>query len=272
MPKTFPRIDAERNRMPRRLGMITPSSNTVLEPIAFAMLRDRQDVTVHFSRLTVTQIALSPEALDQFTADKLAEAAMLLGEAKVDVIAWNGTSAGWLGFASDERLCELIARRTGVPACTSVLAFREVFARTGVNRIGLVTPYRDDLQATIMANWGREGLPCVAERHLGLQDNFSFSEVSEEQLAEMIRDVIAEGAEAVAVLCTNLRGGRVAARMERELGVPVYDSVVVTVWKSLLLAGANLDALSDWGSLFTNPVLTEPAQTISQSTGAVISF
>ena len=29
----------------------------------------------------------------------------LLAHAKVDVIAWNGTSASWLGFDRDERLC-----------------------------------------------------------------------------------------------------------------------------------------------------------------------
>ena len=242
--------------MARRLGMITPSSNTVLEPLTFAMVEAAaRDVSVHFARFPVTHIALSPDALDQFTERKLLEAAALLADAEVDVIAWNGTSACWLGFESDERLCALIAQETGAVACTSVLAFREILQRTQVRRIGLVTPYRDDVQRAIITNWSREGLHCTAERHCGIENNFAFSELSEAEVETMVRDVVTEGADSVAIVCTNLRGARVAARLERELGVPVYDSVTVTVWKSLRLAGVDVGAMSEWGSVFSNPLL-----------------
>lgn len=243
-----------------RLGMLTPSSNTVLEPVTGAMLRDAPDVTAHFSRFPVTHIALSSTALGQFTDTKIVDAARLLADAKVDVIAWNGTSAGWLGFETDEHLCRQITSTTGVPACTSVLAYREVFRRTGARRIGLVTPYRDDVQAAIVENLGRDGFSCTAERHLGLEDNFAFSEVDENQLAEMTQAVVRDGVDAVAILCTNLRGAGIAARMEEQLGVPVYDSVAITVWKSLLVAGAPFAGLSGWGSLFTNPALATHAE------------
>ena len=49
-----------------RLGMLTPSSNTVLEPVTYAMLRDQPSVTAHFARFKVTEIALNPSALGQF--------------------------------------------------------------------------------------------------------------------------------------------------------------------------------------------------------------
>ena len=41
------------------LGMLTPSSNTVLEPVTQAMLAGLPEVSVHFSRFRVTEIALS---------------------------------------------------------------------------------------------------------------------------------------------------------------------------------------------------------------------
>src|SRR6185436_5151504 len=94
------------------LGMLTPSSNTTLEPVTTAMLAALPDVSVHFSRFPVTEIALSNRALKQFDSTAILAAAELLGHAKVDVLAWNGTSAGWLGFDSDERLCESIHRAT----------------------------------------------------------------------------------------------------------------------------------------------------------------
>src|SRR4051794_8796430 len=157
--------------MMTRLGMLTPSSNTVLEPVTVAMLRDVPEVTAHFSRFKVTEIALSQHALMQFDDTEILRAAELLAHAKVDAIAWNGTSASWLGFDRDERLCECITAATGIAACTSVLAFWEmILTRKRLRRIGLVTPYVDDVQARIVATWAAAGLACAAERHLGLQD------------------------------------------------------------------------------------------------------
>ena len=112
-----------------RLGMLTPSSNTALEPITYAMLAGVEDISVHFSRFKVTEIALSESALRQFDHSEILRAAELLAHAKVDVIAWNGTSASWLGFDRDERLCERITEATGIRACTTVLAYRDLFRR-----------------------------------------------------------------------------------------------------------------------------------------------
>jgi maleate isomerase len=236
-----------------RLGMLTPSSNTVLEPTTAAMLAGLSDVTAHFSRFKVTEIALSEQALGQFDDAEILRAAELLAHAKVDVVAWNGTSASWLGFHRDERLCERIAATTGIQACTSILAFREIFARGRFRRIGLVTPYARDVQERIVANWAAAGFACTAERHLGLSDNFSFAEVPEPQVADLVREVAGEGCEAVAVVCTNMRGARMAEALEEELGIPVYDSIATTVWKSLRLTGIDPSAVQGWGSLFTGP-------------------
>src|ERR1700760_2785769 len=147
---------------PIRLGMLTPSSNTALEPITCAMLSGVDDVSAHFSRFKVTEIALSEQALRQFDAGEILRAAELLAHAKVDVIAWNGTSASWLGFDRDVSLCEQITAATGIKACTTVLAYRDLLRQLGSKRIGLVTPYRKDVQDKIIANWAAEGLHCTA--------------------------------------------------------------------------------------------------------------
>ena len=233
-----------------RLGMLTPSSNTVLEPVTMAMLAGMPDVSAHFSRFKVTEIALSEQALGQFDDGEILRAAEMLAHARADVIAWNGTSASWLGFDRDERLCERIREVTGIAACTSVLAFREIFERTRIRRIGLVTPYRSDVQSRIMANWQASGLHCSSERHVGLQDNFSFAEVSENEIADLVRAVARDGCDAVAIVCTNMRGAGLAASLEGELGIPVYDSIATTLWKSLDVAGVPPARVTGWGRLF----------------------
>ena len=135
------------------LGMLTPSSNTVLEPVTTAMIAALPEVSAHFSRFKVTEIALSDSALAQFDDSEILHAAELLAHAKVDVIAWNGTSSGWLGFERDVRLCERITQATGIAACTAMLALNELLERTGAQRVGFVTPYLDDVQARINANY-----------------------------------------------------------------------------------------------------------------------
>src|SRR5277367_6405425 len=123
--------------------MLTPSSNTVLEPLTAAMLSHLPDVTVHFGRFPVTEISLSHRALGQFELEPPLTAARMLADAKVEVIAWNGTSAGWLGLERDRHLCAAIEHHTGVPGTSSTLALAEIFRQTDVGRYGLVTPYVD---------------------------------------------------------------------------------------------------------------------------------
>ena len=232
-----------------RLGMLTPSSNTVLEPVIGRLVAGLPGLSVHFSRFAVTEIALSPSALGQFAPAGMVAAARLLADAKVDAIAWNGTSGAWLGFEQDERLCAEITAATGALATTSVLAFREAFHALGIRRIGLVTPYTRDVQERIMSNWGAAGFPCTAERASGLSDNFSFAEVPEYDIEAMVRAVVQDGCDAVAIVCTNLRGAGIAATLEQKLGVPVIDSVAVTLWRSLVMAGYPVAGSTSFGRL-----------------------
>jgi len=126
----------------------------------------------------------------------------------------------------------------------------EIFRATGVKRFGLVTPYRDDVQLAIVRNYRNSGFECVAERHLGIQDNFSFSEVSAGQLRQMTRQVAQAKPDAITIFCTNLRGAPLVAELEDELRIPIYDTIPTVLWKSLKLAGVDPQRVTGWGRLF----------------------
>ncbi len=234
-----------------RLGMLTPSSNTTLEPVTNAMLTGLPSVSVHFSRFRVTEIALTGDALAQFDDRPILAAAELLAHAKVHVIAWNGTSAAWLGVDADRRLCARIEATTGIKATTSILALNEVLAITGVRRFGLVTPYIDAVQQRIIANYAAQGITCDPERHLGIQDNYAFADVSADTLASTIRAVAAGKPDAIGVVCTNLRSAALVAGLEQETGIPIYDTIATVVWKSLRLSGIDPSGITGWGRLFS---------------------
>ncbi|MGJ7542662.1 maleate cis-trans isomerase family protein [Variovorax sp. LT1R16] len=233
------------------LGMLTPSSNTALEPLTSAMVAGLPEVSAHFARFRVTEISLRSQALGQFDIEPILEAARLLADARVDVIAWNGTSSGWLGFETDEALCARITAETGIPACTSVLAFNEAMAMSGRRRFALATPYLADVQECIVANYRASGYDCVAERHLGRHVNFEFAEVTADEIRAMVRELAAASPQCISTFCTNLRAARLVPALEAELGMPVYDTVGTAVWKSLRLCGVDTRRVEGWGSLFT---------------------
>jgi len=232
------------------LGVLTPSSNTVLEPLTQAIVADLKDVTAHFGRFRVTEISLKDHALDQFVNKPIVEASLLLADARVNTIVWSGTSSGWLGFDADERLCNDIQSATGIPASTSVLALNEIFTKTGVKRFGLVTPYLDEIQDRIIANYRTAGFECVASENLRDRGNFSFSEITEEKLIDMVRQAAKAKPDAITIFCTNLRGAGIVERMEQEVGIPIYDTVATAVWKGMKIAGADTARVKGWGRLF----------------------
>lgn len=233
------------------LGVLTPSSNTVLEPLSQAIVSGLDDVTVHFGRFRVTEISLDKKALNQFNHEPILEAAQLLSDAQVNVIVWSGTAAGWLGFQTDEMLCAEIESAMGIPAATSVLALNEIFEKTNVGTFGLVTPYLDEIQEKIIANYQVAGFECVASKNLRDKGNFSFSEVTEDTIETMIREAADAKPDAITVFCTNLRGAGVVDRMEKEIGIPIYDTVSTAIWKSMKIAGASNERIKGWGRLFT---------------------
>ncbi|MEW1811434.1 Asp/Glu racemase [Pseudarthrobacter phenanthrenivorans] len=235
---------------PRRIGMIVPSSNTCLEPQTYRILGSRTDVTVHFTRIPVTRIALDDSSDRQFEPAVMRAAAQLLATADVDVIAWNGTSGSWLGSAHDRELAGDITGATGIPATTSTLAYLEAFRTFGTERIGLFTPYTADVNRQIIESYGREGIKTLDHRALGLSDNESFARVTDDEMRPGSLELAAASPDALVYLCTNLYGANITAEIEHMSGVPVLDSVAVTLWHALKLAGAPLLG-PRWGRLLT---------------------
>lgn len=250
-----------------KIGLLTPSSNTVMEPRASAIIADLPGASVHFGRFRVTRITMSDDALGQFGFAPQLQAAELLAEAHCDVIAWGGTSGGWLGADNDRALCAQITQRTGAPATTSLLATFEAFRALEARRYALVTPYLSDIQAAVQRTFAAEGFDCVDERHLEDPGNYSFAQYDEATIAGLIRGVAAGGPEATAVFCTNFDGTAIAPELERETGIPLIDSISVTLWHCLHLAGVETSALAHWGRLFA---LALPAPRSQGGAGSVL--
>tara|TARA_R110002049_G_scaffold167683_1_gene333810 strand:- start:984 stop:1766 length:783 start_codon:yes stop_codon:yes gene_type:complete len=235
----------------KRVGMLTPSSNTVLEPYTSAMFAPFGDAaSAHFGRFRVVEISMSDASQGQFTDAPILEAARSLAEAKVDLIAWNGTSASWLGLEKDRALCAKIEAETGIRATSTSLAYDHLFRGMGLKSLGLVTPYLSEVQNLIIAQYASQGISVTADARLEEKVNHAFGTYSADQIASMIREVAKSKPQAISILCTNFRGAPQAAALEPETGIPILDSVSVTAAHCMREMGLDPTRVKDWGSVF----------------------
>jgi maleate isomerase len=215
--------------------MLIPSSNTVVEPESARLLPADGSVTAHVSRLRVVQLSDDAASLSQFELQPALAAADLLADACVDLILWNGTSAGWLGFDWDRRLVSAIEAHTGISATTAIAAINHRLASLDARAIGLVTPYVAALEQRIIANYAGIGVKVASAVRRDLTQNTDYGRIPPDEIAAMVREVAGAGAslDAIIVLCTNLAGASISEDMSHELGVPVLDSVRVAIEFSL---------------------------------------
>jgi len=95
----------------------------------------------------------------------------------------------------------------------------------------LVTPYLDDVQARINANYEKDDTSsCRSEP--AMQDNFSFSTVTEDQIRAMTKEVAAAKPDAIAIVCTNMRGAPLAEELEASTASRSYDTIFTTEWEA----------------------------------------
>lgn len=230
------------------LATITPSGNRIVEKVVQDMIRDIPGASAHFSRIPVVG---DTGGASDYAWPRMLDAAELLSHARPDVISWNGTKGGTLGFEIDRTLTARITGQTGVPASTAALAILDALALLKARHIALVTPYDAAYQAKCIAAFAAQGIPVVAERGAGLADNFAYGAVSEVEIAAMTRAAVAESRpDAVVYFCTNFHGASVAPALEIELDLPILDSTALGVWGAVRAAGQPLAALGRWGSIF----------------------
>lgn len=239
----------------KKVGHITPSSNTAVEVFTALMNAEISDrCSHHFTRLSVTAVRLDDKTRTQFSLDSMIQAALSLADAPLNSIVWNGTAASWLGLEHDHALCKAITAETKLPASTSTLAIHEILKSMGVKRIGLAVPYVTDLTKRIIEVYGEHSIEVVSEAHLGEAVNLAIGSFTPEQIKQCLRDSDSPTAECIAVVCTNFAATPLLEEMEKELGKPIIDSTAATFWKGCRLAGVD-PFVHGWGALLRGELI-----------------
>ena len=211
---------------PARVGLMIPSSNTIME-MDFA--RDLPPGTaLHSARMFMQDTTAAGEIrmLDEFALP----AARDLGTARPDVVVFGCTSAGALrGNDHDTELCAQISELSGAPVVSTIGAVRAAIADSGATSIGVITPYVDELNEKIRASIEADGIRVAAIAGLGITDNFAIAQVGHDDIVAFAASALGQLAAQrsiglVFASCTNFGAAAARPAIARRLGLPVVTS------------------------------------------------
>jgi maleate isomerase len=241
----------------KKIGFIVPSSNVALEIVTSAIMTQLPLVSVHYSRIPVTTTDLNAGAASQFTAEALLQVAKLIANCPVETILWNGTSESWTGegYKAGVHIKDVIEKGTLLPASTSSLAQVDVLKLWGLKKIALATPYTAEPNKRLYEYYKSVGIEVVNDSRLDHTVNNEFADTPVDRIRQLIRDADHPDAECIVIPCTNFPAAVLVEDMELELGKPIFDSIIVTLWKALRLINVTTP-IHGWGRLLRDdPVL-----------------
>lgn len=214
----------------RKLGLIVPSWNTVMEYEVQRMAGTA--MSVHSMRIPHT--GDTEENLLRLGTEAPA-AAKLLAHAKVDVIGYGCTAGGFLkGPEGDRKVGAEIAAATGTPVATSAAAVSDALRAVGAKRVGVASPYAAWLNERVRAYLEADGFEVVAIQGLGTE---AHSTITLERVEALAAEVNRPEAQAIFISCSNFRTLEIIESLERRFGKPVVTSNASSMWKMLRLMG-----------------------------------
>jgi maleate isomerase len=208
--------------MSTRVGLIVPSSNSVIEADFYRRLP--ADTTLHTARMYLVQT--TPEGESAMLDDHLPVAINDLRTARPDVMVFGCTSAGALrGNDYEAELIKRIADETGAETFSVAAAVRRVIREAGGRRVGVGPPYVDSLNEKIRQSLEDDGLEVAGIHGLGITENFAIAEVEPARIAEFASECFAgSDIDLLFASCTNFRAIDAREEIHAALGVPVVTS------------------------------------------------
>ncbi|PKO04278.1 MAG: Asp/Glu racemase [Chloroflexi bacterium HGW-Chloroflexi-3] len=207
---------------PRRIGLMIPSSNTVIEPDFYHNVPDGW--TVHTARMYMEDTTVEGESrmLDEFAMP----AARDVATARPHVIVFGCTSAGALrGNTYDTDLIARITELTGIPALSVIKAVQNELKNLNALRIVVITPYVDELNERIRTSLTDDGLTILRIAGLGISENFQIGRVPGKEIVDFARrSVIGLQPDALFVSCTNFPAVSVLQELRNLFPFPVISS------------------------------------------------
>lgn len=207
----------------KRIALLVPSSNTTMEnDLHWALPKDRY--TIHTDRMYLVETTREAEL--NMIEKHAKPAAKDLGTANPDLLVFGCTSAGSLfGTDYDAKLCAELGDLAGCPGIGVISSAAEALSLAKSRRVAVITPYNEDLTASVAKALEGSGREIVAAHGMGITVNIELADPTPDEIVEFARTKLAGVSfDTVFVSCTNFRALEAKEALEKALKATVITS------------------------------------------------
>ena len=206
---------------PLRVGLIVPSSNTVMESDFHQHL---PGTIVSTTRILLEQVTRDAEF--RMLEEDLPRAAQLIKTTASDIVVFGCTSAGSLdGLAYDDGIGKMLEQRAGAKAVTVIQAVLTQLRKNAPRKVAVFTPYLEDLTSSVTRCVEEAGYAIAKAKGMGIRENLAIGTVTPAEIIRFVESQM-EGntADCVFLSCTNWQAVEAIEPLGRKLGIPVISS------------------------------------------------
>ena len=236
-----------------KLGIVIPSTNTIVQPETDAMRPP--GVTNHIGRIHIPDLPLTNDAefeqiIGAIEPDLFGAVDRVMSCKPAHLIMAMSIPTFWGGVAGAEQLRERLeaARRGGGVARLARPAREALRKFPQVRSIGILTPYQPVGDAQVARFFADCGWRVGALHSLKRPSEVLIGHATEADLRDGLKALAAQGVEAIVQAGTDLAMADLAGEAERWLGIPVIAINVATYWSALRANGID-DRVRGFGAL-----------------------
>lgn len=218
-----------------KIGLIVPSTNTVMEPEFYRMAPT--GISIHTARMMLLGKA-THESYEKME-DDTARAASELATAEPELIVWGCTSGSVI--CPSERIVSRIENAAHIEAITTIDAVMAALEAVGARNVALGTPYVEfvnEAEVRFLEDAGYK-VPRWHGLQLGetQEERRGIARVPPSSLERLVRYIDCDEADTIFLSCTNLATVDVIEELEAAVGKPVITSNQATFWHALRTLG-----------------------------------
>jgi len=208
--------------------------------------------------ILLTQIATTVKRLtpDNFERafNAYEEAALTLVEEGAQTLIFGGGPVFVSqGPGSEEVLTARLRKATSLSVTTEFSSAAEACSTVGMKRVGIISPYKEELNGLIKSYFQAKGFQVPVIRGLGIERNIDIGNLPEDASFNLTLTAFREGPEVDGyyITCSRWRTASSIAALEKATGKSVVTSVQATIWSAFKSLGIK-DRIPGYGVLLSS--------------------
>lgn len=217
------------------IGLVILSTDETLEP-EIAQIFSQTDSSLYHTRIPFDP-EVTPETLAAMEANIPTSVSLLPADIPFKAIGYGCTSGATV-IGSKKVTAAVQTIFPNVKVTDPITAALAAFTALRCKKIGLLTPYREDVSMAMRTLMEKSGFEITELMSFDEQTDSKVAKISEASVLEAAIELGQSDCDLVFASCTNLRSFGILEQAEAALNKPVVSSNSALAWHLLRLAGS----------------------------------